>query len=235
MPRTRARRPRSSSSRRSYARAAARDAAHDRDTLAERALTANERLATLERSLAEREGIPPAARALAEQGERLAMSLLHVEPGDERAVAAALGARASALVAPTAKAALELLERAAASGLGSLRVLAGRDPRELVDELPVVEQSELSAVDGSGGHARGLRLRPAARRALVRGRDRRGGAARARVAPRRARGRGEVAGRAVAGSPSVRPRAPTSRPRRPKPRSRRRRRGCASAAPTSPR
>ena len=123
-----------------YARAAARDAAHERDTLAERALTAQERLATLERSLAEREGIPPAARALAEQGERLALSLLTSSRARERAVAAALGARASALVAPTAKAALELLERAAAAGLGSLRVLAGRDPRELVDELPVVEK-----------------------------------------------------------------------------------------------
>jgi chromosome segregation protein len=126
-----------------YARAAAREAAHERDTLAERALTAQERLVTLERSLAEREGIPPAARALAEQGERLALSLLDVEPGTERAVAAALGPRASALVAPTAKAALELLERAAAAGLGSLRVLAGRDPRELVRELPVVEREEL--------------------------------------------------------------------------------------------
>jgi chromosome segregation protein len=126
-----------------YARAAAREAAHERDTLAFRALTAQERLATLERSLAEREGIPPAARALAEQGERLALSLLDVEPGAERAVAAALGPRASALVAPTAKAALELLERAATAGLGSLRVLAGRDPRELVHELPVVEKDEL--------------------------------------------------------------------------------------------
>src|SRR5439155_27195473 len=61
----------------------------------------------------------------------------------ERAVAAALGARASALVADDAKSALELLERADAAGLGSLRVLAGRDPRELVDELPVVEKDEL--------------------------------------------------------------------------------------------
>ncbi len=129
-----------------YARAAARDAAHERDTLAERALTAQERLATLERSLAEREGIPPAARALAEQGERLAMSLLDVQPGSERAVAAALGSRASALVAPTVKAAFELLERAAATGLGSLRVLAGRDPRELVAELPVVEKDALLSV-----------------------------------------------------------------------------------------
>src|SRR5205823_3525771 len=129
-----------------YARAAAREAAHERDTLAERALTAHERLTTLERSLAEREGIPPAARALAEQGERLALSLLDVVPGTERAVAAALGSRASALVAPTAQAALELLEKAAAAGLGSLRVLAGRDPRELVAELPVVDRSELLGV-----------------------------------------------------------------------------------------
>jgi chromosome segregation protein len=126
-----------------YARAAAREAAHERDTLAERALTAQERLATLERSLAEREGIPPAARALAEEGETLALSMLSVEPGLERAVAAALGARASALVARDPRAALALLERAASGGLGSLRVLAGRDVRELVAELPVVEKADL--------------------------------------------------------------------------------------------
>jgi chromosome segregation protein len=127
------------------ARAAAREAAHERDTLAERALTATERLATLERSLAEREGIPPAARALAEEGQRLALSALEVEPGTERAVAAALGPRASALLADDPKGALALLERAAAAGLGSLRVLAGRDPRELVAELPVVDKDELLA------------------------------------------------------------------------------------------
>jgi chromosome segregation protein len=125
------------------AHAAARDAAHARDTIAERALTAQERLATLERALAEREGIPPAARALAEQGETLALSLLEIEPGTERAVAAALGPRASALVAADARAALALLEQAAAAGLGPLRVLAGRDPRDLVAELPVVEKDGL--------------------------------------------------------------------------------------------
>src|SRR5205823_2069805 len=138
-----------------YARAAARDAAHERDTLAERALTAQERLATLERSLAEREGIPPAARALAEQGERLAMSMLDVAAGDERAVAASLGPRASALVVESAAAALALVERAASSGLGSLRVLIGRDPAELVAELPVVPkerllQSKIAAVTAEG-------------------------------------------------------------------------------------
>jgi chromosome segregation protein len=126
-----------------HARAAARDAAHERDTLAERALTATERLATLERSLAEREGIPPAARALAEEGERLVLASLEVEPGNERAVAAALGPRASAVLADDARSALALLERAAELGLGSLRVLAGRDPRGLVAELPVVEKDAL--------------------------------------------------------------------------------------------
>ncbi|HEY1366644.1 MAG TPA: AAA family ATPase [Gaiellaceae bacterium] len=124
-------------------RAAARSAAFERDTLAERARTAAERLATLERAVAEREGLPPAARALAEGGERLALSLLEVEPGSERAVAAALGPRAAALVAPDAAAALALAQRAAAAGLGSVRVLVGRDPADLVRELPVVPQDEL--------------------------------------------------------------------------------------------
>ena len=49
------------------------------------------RLLALDRTLAEREGLPPAARALAEEGERIAFSLLEVEPGRERAVTAALG------------------------------------------------------------------------------------------------------------------------------------------------
>src|SRR6266540_2120107 len=99
----------------------------EREALAERARMARERLAQLERSLAEREGLPPAARALAEEGQRLALSLLDVQPGRERAVAAALGPRASALVADDARAALALAERARAAGLGSVIVLT-RDP-----------------------------------------------------------------------------------------------------------
>ncbi len=85
------------------ARTRAREALHDRDTLEERARTAAERLAALERSLAEREGIPPAARALAEEGERLVLAELDVEAGRERAVAAALGPRAAALLADDAR------------------------------------------------------------------------------------------------------------------------------------
>ena len=110
------------------ATAAARAAASERDALAERARSARERLALLEASIAEREGLPPAARALAEAGERLALSLLDVAAGYERAVAAALSWRASALVARDPGAALALLERARDAGLGSLAVVVERGP-----------------------------------------------------------------------------------------------------------
>jgi chromosome segregation protein len=115
----------------------------ERSALAERARLGRERLAALERSLAEREGLPPAARALAEQGERLALSLVDVTPGDERAVAAALGRTAAALVADDARSAFALLERARAAGLGSLVVLVGRDPAEIAAGLPVMAKDDL--------------------------------------------------------------------------------------------
>jgi chromosome segregation ATPase len=114
----------------------------ERDTLREQARIGRERLQTLERALAEREGLPPAARALAEEGERLALSLLDVEAGSERAVAAALGHRAAAIVADDARAALALAERARAAGLGNVVVLT-REPAQLVAELPVVPKDQL--------------------------------------------------------------------------------------------
>ena len=127
------------------ATAAARAAANVRDDLSERAKLAKERLAALERSLAEREGIPPAARALADEGAELALSLLDVEPGAERAVAAALGWRAAAVVAEDAPAGLALLQHAREAGLGSLAVLVGKRPAERVAELPVVPVDALLA------------------------------------------------------------------------------------------
>jgi chromosome segregation protein len=114
----------------------------ERESLREQARVASERLQTLERALAEREGLPPAARALAEEGERLALSLLDVESGNERAVAAALGHRAAALVADDARSALALAERARAAGLGNVVVLT-RPPAEAVAELPVVPKEQL--------------------------------------------------------------------------------------------
>src|SRR3954469_11163671 len=114
----------------------------ERESLREQARVARERLNTLERALAEREGLPPAARALAEEGEKLALSLLDVEPGKERAVAAALGHRAAAIVADDPRAALALAERARAGGLGNVVVLT-RPPTEIVADLPVVPKDEL--------------------------------------------------------------------------------------------
>jgi chromosome segregation protein len=104
-----------------------------------------ERLRTLDRTLAEQEGLPPAARALAEDGERIAFSLLEVEPGGERAAAAALGRSASAVVKDDPAGALALLERARETGLGSLVVLVGRDPAQLVAGMPVVAKEDLLA------------------------------------------------------------------------------------------
>ena len=121
----------------------ARTAARERDDLAEQGRLAGERLRALEQVLAELEGLPPAARALAEQGARLALGALVVESGSERAVAAALRTCASAVLADSPSEALRLLERARESGLGSLTVLAGRDPQELVREYPVVPLEQL--------------------------------------------------------------------------------------------
>ena len=127
------------------ATAAARTAAHVRDDLVEREAIANERLAALDRSLAERDGIAPAARILADEGAELALSLLDVAPGEERAAAAALGWGASAVVAEDAAAGLTLLQRARDAGLGSLAVLVGTKPAERVAALPVVPLDELLA------------------------------------------------------------------------------------------
>jgi chromosome segregation protein len=117
------------------------------DGLREQARLTGARAVAAERALAEREGLPPAARALAAQGERLALDLVDVEPGLERAVAAALGRRASALVADDGAAGLRLLQRARDEGLGSLVVLVGRDPRRLVAEMRVVPLDELLAAE----------------------------------------------------------------------------------------
>ena len=124
--------------------AAARTAVREQEDLEARVRLARERLLALEQSLAEREGLPPAARALAEEGEQLALQLLEVEAGAERSTAAALGHRASAVLAAHPGRALELIEKARAAGLGSVLVLVGRDPRELVN-VPVLPVDELLA------------------------------------------------------------------------------------------
>jgi chromosome segregation protein len=115
-----------------------RVAERERADITERAALARERGRALEQALAEQEGLPPAARALAEQGSKLALASLEVEPGMERAVAAALRSRASAVLADDPVVGLALLERARSGGLGSLTVLTGPAPQDLVREFPVV-------------------------------------------------------------------------------------------------
>ncbi len=126
---------------------AARQASREAEELSDDARLARERTLAVERVLADQEGLPPAARALAEEGKRLALTDVGVEPGAERAVAAALRSRASAILASDPAEALRLLERARDAGLGSLTVLAGRRPDELVREFQVVPLERLLEVD----------------------------------------------------------------------------------------
>ena len=139
----------------------AREAAREREDLAERARLARERTLAVERVLAEQEGLPPAARVLAERGARLALAELDVAPGSERAVAAALRARASAILATDPAAGLQLLVQARESGLGSLTVLAGRGPQELVGEFPVVPLDTLLDVQVASVTPEGFGYDPA--------------------------------------------------------------------------
>ena len=111
-----------------------RVALEQRERLEQAASLAAERLSALERSLAEREGLPPAARVLADEGHDLALSMFDVDAGYERAVAAALSWRGSAVVAGGAEDAVALLERSRRDGLGTLGVVmtTPRASRELV-------------------------------------------------------------------------------------------------------
>jgi len=135
---------------------ASRAAERERTACVERAELVGERRRALEQALAEQEGLPPAARALAEDGARLALAELEIEPGSERAVAAALRSRASAVLADDPAVGLALLQRARAAGLGSLTVLAGRSPQELVTELPVVPLDALLDVTAPSVTAEGF-------------------------------------------------------------------------------
>ena len=113
------------------------------EELGERLRLVGERIAAVDRTLAEREGLAPAARALAERGERLAFASARPDPGLERAVAAALGSAASAIVAPDAHAGLTLLRRARDEGLGGLVVVVDASAQTLVADTEIVDADEL--------------------------------------------------------------------------------------------
>jgi chromosome segregation protein len=102
----------------------------------------DERLAALDRSLAEREGLPPSARVLADAGRSLALSLLDVEPGYEKAAAAALFGRAAGVLADGPLDAFALAERARREGLGTFVALippTARPAAEPVAPTPAAE------------------------------------------------------------------------------------------------
>jgi len=125
--------------------AAAKEAARERDRLAAAATAAADRLGALERSLAEREGIPPAARELSEHGHSLVLDGLEVEPGYERAVAAALAFRAAAVTAGSPSEALGLVEQARSRGLGRLVVLVPATVSSNPGEPPTPRAEPLAA------------------------------------------------------------------------------------------
>ena len=191
----------------------------EREALREQARLTRERLGALEHSLAEREGLPPAARALAEEGEQLALSLLEVEAGYERAVARApagsCGDRADARGAGARRADARRARRPRCSCRPSEAPSRARARHALepVQARPGGERvAELLADSGSPSRAtslarerrprdaRGALLRRRARRALVRRRDGGSGPAPARRAP--------------AGASPTRPRSSSARPRR---------------------
>ena len=95
---------------------AARNAERERVALLERTELVRERVRALDQALAEQEGLPPAARALAEDGARLALAAVDIQPGGERAVAAALRSRASAILADDPAVGLALLRAFARGG-----------------------------------------------------------------------------------------------------------------------
>ena len=188
------------------------------------AALARERLAALEQSLAEREGLPPAARALAEQGEQLALS----RSTSSRATSARSRPRSGASRPPCSRADAEPRTRAARAGARSRSRLARRARRTRSARRSSRRCPSSTATSCSRravpAVTRGRpRLGPAARRALVRRRDGRGGAARARGAAARAGGGGGGARRprgASAGGGGGRRRSARRRPRAPSRRSR---------------
>jgi chromosome segregation protein len=104
------------------ARAAERAARTAAGAAADDLERAQARLQALTTAVERGEGLTPAARALQEQGARLVLEGIEAAPGFERAVAAALGWRAGAIVAEHIDHAVQLLGR----GDGELAIVVGR-------------------------------------------------------------------------------------------------------------
>jgi chromosome segregation protein len=105
---------------------AERAAAAGRDDVRQQLELARNRLRSLEHTLDRGEGLSPAARALSAAGATLVVAGVEAEPGFERAVAAALGWRAGAVIAGRIDEAVELL-RSADGELGVILARPGHD------------------------------------------------------------------------------------------------------------
>jgi len=143
---------------------------------AERLAALAARLETLDAAIERGDGLPPAARALRDRGARLLVTGIEAAPGYERAVAAALGWRAGAVVTERLEDALDMVRdasgelavvtgraargegRAPAGGRPLSEVATLRDPSLawaiegvwLVDDLAAVDQGVAVTADGAG-------------------------------------------------------------------------------------
>ena len=107
------------------AREADRAAREASAAAAERLAALAARLETLDAAIERGDGLPPAARALRDRGARLLVTGIEAAPGYERAVAAALGWRAGAVVTERLEDALDMVRDAS----GELAVVTGRAAR----------------------------------------------------------------------------------------------------------
>jgi chromosome segregation protein len=131
------------------ARAAAHEAGHRREL-------AETRLAALNRALERGEGLSPAAQVLQAAGATLVAAGVDAEPGYERAVAAALGWRAGAVVARRLDEAVDLLRSAegelAVVLASAAAIQAGLPPgpgaRPLAEVVSVSDQAVARLIEG---------------------------------------------------------------------------------------
>ena len=117
---------------------------------------ARTRLATLERALERGDGLPPAAQTLRAAGAKLVVAGVEAEPGYERAVAAALGWRAGAVVVERLDHALEMLRSApgevgvvvADAGSSAESASPAKGARRLADVVTVHDPAVARLVSG---------------------------------------------------------------------------------------
>jgi chromosome segregation protein len=132
-----------------------REARRAADAAADELARARARLESLEVAIGRGDGLAPAVQRLRDEGARLVVAGIEAQAGFERAVAAALGWRAGAVVAEELAHGLELLDR----GEGEMTVVVAQakrdrtpasrtEGRSLSDVVRVTDQALAPLVDG---------------------------------------------------------------------------------------